>query len=98
MARSGLRMMPTFPMNEGQRRKKKLWSEQGRAQLEKLPPDSTLQLGFFVRGPNLHFRTVCKSAWKCSCQIARSEHFVFTVHKANGWRAAGVQAERWVAP
>jgi hypothetical protein len=30
-------MVQALAMNEGQRRKKKLWSEQGRAQLAKLP-------------------------------------------------------------
>jgi len=32
-----MNQLQALAMNEGQRRKKKLWSEQGRAQLEKLP-------------------------------------------------------------
>jgi hypothetical protein len=32
-----MNQLQALAMNEGQRRKKKLWSEPGRAQLEKLP-------------------------------------------------------------
>ena len=32
-----MNQLQALAMNEGQRRKKKLWSEQGQAQLEKLP-------------------------------------------------------------
>jgi hypothetical protein len=32
-----MNQLQALAMNEGQRRKKKLWSEQGRAPLEKLP-------------------------------------------------------------
>jgi transposase len=32
-----MNQLQALAINEGQRRKKKLWSEQGRAQLEKLP-------------------------------------------------------------
>jgi hypothetical protein len=32
-----MNQLQALAMNEGQRRKKKLWNEQGRAQLEKLP-------------------------------------------------------------
>jgi transposase len=32
-----MNQLQALAMNEGQRRKKKLWSEQGRAQLKKLP-------------------------------------------------------------
>jgi hypothetical protein len=32
-----MNQLQALAMNEGQRRQKKLWNEQGRAQLEKLP-------------------------------------------------------------